>query len=411
MDKLKKSLMYDVRIFAAFLMLTIALLILSTLSVTLVHSLGLLDFFAFLTRGVLFWPIILVVLGVWSGYFVVFCAWQIAAWFLESFYNLSNRAEAHHFLLNRFFGSPDFHPYLLVKDGMVVSGDEILKKIGGPGSLLLYDDSAVILERGGRLSRVIKGSFFDVKGLKPFEKIWDVLDLDPHTWEFPVNAVTQDGIPVTYHVQVQFRVKANEEAIFKAATSKWIRDANRSEPERLMAWDKRVMFSYVEGGFRSILANYNLDELLEVGSRRKIRRKLWRKVKTSAESIGVEIMRVYLGDIKLDRGINQQRIEAWRAEMQQLRAEEIMAGEAFAAREIAEAEAEVRQTVLKRTLELLKRVEKNRKLTLQIIVLNLIEAMREMALGSKISIPHSIEQTIVGIEDRLQSGTGSPKSS
>ncbi len=48
---------------------------------------------------------------------------------------------------------PMFLPYVLVKEGALTMGNEIVKQMGGPGGLVLYQDSAVVLEKHGIIAR------------------------------------------------------------------------------------------------------------------------------------------------------------------------------------------------------------------------------------------------------------------
>ena len=60
----------------------------------------------------------------------------------------------------------------------------------------------------------------------------------------------------------------------------------RSEPDRLMIWTKRVIISNTEGGFRAILARYELDDLLDIAIRMEIRNKLLTRLKGAVKGIG-----------------------------------------------------------------------------------------------------------------------------
>ena len=90
----------------------------------------------------------------------------------------------------------------------------MVEKIGGPATLIVYANSAVVLEQAGRLTRIFRGP--ETLKLKPFERVWDVLDLRPQSWPFEVNARTKDGIPIKYEANVQFQLAEGDEAVFKS---------------------------------------------------------------------------------------------------------------------------------------------------------------------------------------------------
>ena len=157
-------------------------------------------------------------LGPLVGSAVLLFAEEIAAWFVQDFYGLQTRASARGFLLRPVFGQGSANPYLLVKEGAVdTKGNEVAQKIGGPVLLVIYNDSAVVLEQAGQLTRVVRGPAS--LELASFEKVWDSLDLRPQRWSFPVNAMTRDGIPITYEADIQFQIGETDDDVFKAAVS------------------------------------------------------------------------------------------------------------------------------------------------------------------------------------------------
>ena len=281
------------------------------------------------------------------------------------------------FLRHRLFGRPGFRPYATIENGKLIIGDKTLQNIGGPASIVLKQDSAIVLEQSGRLTRVVKGPQF-VK-LEPFEKIWAIVDLHLHRWDFKVNAVTLDGIPVAYNVALKFRighvpeeykqaahddippvgelppVEVSEDDIFRAALNTWIRDAWRSEPDRLMIWIKRVVIGATEGTMRAILARYKLDDLIDVDARRDIRKELVQRLIPSLENSGVVLQEVALQDIEFKEG---EVLQLWASRWRTRRDLEVKKAEAEGladqARIREKARNEVRRELFKQTLDILK---------------------------------------------------------
>lgn len=285
-------------------------------------------------------------------------AWaaRIAASFVKTLYKIRTLGEAVSFLYRLLFGVWTFGPYLLVKEGKVATGENsVLHRVGGPGYLVIYNDTAVVTERCGRLERVLSTHLPKPKNypyLEPFEKIWEIIDLRPQQWTFPVRGMTQDGIPVTCEADIRFKIDdrpANggapklptedepypftAEAVFKAATARWVREPDFQGPP--MDWRGRVVVGFTEGILRNILAEYYLDWLLSPTGedtehpREVIRRRLEEELQKEAPKVGARILSVQLGEIRVeDEQIPVQWIEAWQAEWESQTAAIRVEGEA-----------------------------------------------------------------------------------
>jgi regulator of protease activity HflC (stomatin/prohibitin superfamily) len=248
--------------------------------------------------------------------------------FVRAVYGLKTPGEGRSFLRRRLFGTLTFKPYLIIKEGKLPDYKDPLMRVGGPGSLVIYKDSAVVLEQAGKLTRVVKKGFAK---LDDMEKVWDVVDLRPQHWVYDVIAMSKDGIPVTCQADVTFQIDdggrppseeepfpATEQAIFYAATRKWMREADRSEDDQEFDWARRAIIGMTEGALRGILARYLLDQLLgpaeskEKGHYRKeVVKELKAKLEEQFPDLGARVVNVQLGDIKVDGQIAQQQIEAW----------------------------------------------------------------------------------------------------
>ena len=251
-----------------------------------------------------------VVLGTLPGLLAILAAAWMYGQFVTPLYGLDSVWTGLTFLSYNLFGRPGFAPYLVIEDGGLTFGEEIVKKVGGPASLVVRQNSAVVLECRGNLTRVIRGPAFPV--LEQFEQIWDSIDLRPQFWPFKVEAMTRDGIPVSYEVAVKFRVGDTDDDVFKAATAKWIREANRTDPDRLMTWTRRLVIGATEGTMRRIMAGYELDDLIDPNCRREIRRELERALKSSAAGLGIEMMDVSLRDVEFGGAILADWVEEWK---------------------------------------------------------------------------------------------------
>jgi regulator of protease activity HflC (stomatin/prohibitin superfamily) len=332
--------------------------------------------------------------GMLPGVVVIVAALLLCANLINAFFGLDGGG--WEFLIHRLFGRPGFSPYLIVGGGKIAMGSENVKKHGGPAGIVLRQDSAIILEAGGALTRVIRGPGFPQ--LQPFEKIWDIIDLRPQRWPFKVSAVTRDGIPITYEVAVKFQVGPTDDDIFKAATCKWIRDAWRTEPDRMMDWPKRVIISDTEGVMRNrILAKYNLDELLDVQVRQQIRQDLFEILKVgSARDFGVEIMEVTLQDATFQGQVLDEWAKTWKMQ-RDLEVAKIEADERMQEIKLFErARSQVRQEMLDSAVKTLNTMTKRRKrVPVDYVLLSFIDMVEHTAAAQKVFIP---EDNLVKLE-------------
>jgi len=312
-------------------------------------------------RGLIFAPA-LALLGIMYAFPTLLglaLAARQAARFAQTLYKIRTLEEAASFVYRRIFGLWSFAPFLLIKEGKIASGENsVLHRVGGPGYLVIYNDTAVVTERCGRLERILSAHFPRQKNypyLEPFEKVWEVVDLRPQQWAFPVTGMTRDGIPVTCEADIRFKIDDRPagggppkpptdyepypftpEAVFKAATARWVRDPDsKASP---MDWRGRVVVGFTEGILRNILAEYYLDWLLgPTGEdtehpREVIRRRLEEELQKEAPKVGARILSVQLGEIKVDEEqlpeIPTQWIEAWQAEWESQTAAIRVEGEA-----------------------------------------------------------------------------------
>ncbi len=332
--------------------------------------------------------------GMLPGIGVIVAALLLCANLVNAFFGLEGGG--WQFLNHRFFGRPGFSPYLIVGGGKIVIGVDSVKKRGGPAGIVLRQDSAIVLESGGTLTRVIRGPGFPT--LEPFEQIWDIVDLRPQWWPFKVSAVPRDGIPITYEVAVKFQVGPTNDDILAAATSKWIRDAWRTEPDRLMDWSKRVIIGDTEGVMRNrILARYNLDELLDARVRQRIRQDLFETLKAgAAQNLGVEIMEVVLQDATFQGQVIEEWAKTWKMQ-RDLEVAKIEADERLQELKLVErARSQVRQEMLESAVKTLNAMTRRRKnVPVDYVLLSFIDMVEHVAPAQKVFIP---EDSLVRLE-------------
>lgn len=248
------------------------------------------------------------------------------------------------FIIHRFYGLPTRPPFpytLRVQEGRVIpEGHPVLRKLGGPGFISIAHDSAVVTTCMGRLERVLGPGFFK---LRPFERVWDVVDLRPQKRTVRVEATTREGVPVYCDAEIRFRIDSGdqksslerpypflEDAVFRAAVKQRRRAGNA-----IQRWESRVADGILDGEVRDRLERMWLDEIVLPDDQqkdsmlRRLEQDIEQSVREAARGLGVVVESVQLGPITpLDEDVSRQWLESWRAIWQQQVTTELAQGEA-----------------------------------------------------------------------------------
>ena len=255
----------------------------------------------------------------------------ILAGFLRRLYGTVTAEEAHRRLNRAIFGALGGMPRISVREGSVASGDVGLReRLGSPASLTVYDDSAVLTERYGRLARILGTG---VHTLRRHETIWETIDLRPHRWVRQVFALTREGIPITCEMDVVFQIgseppassspapcadaeeamppRYEDETVLRAATATRVYGENGRAERR--DWTDRVA-SMAEGVVRDTLGTYQLDSLIKPREadpqhpRDEMHKRLGPALQEQLRGVGARLLDVKVGEIRV--GISDARVGA-----------------------------------------------------------------------------------------------------
>jgi hypothetical protein len=289
------------------------------------------------------------------------------------------------------------YPFITVQQGRIDEKheDTLLARLGGPGNAIVFNDSAVFLERFGRFIRVAgPGQVF----LRRFERIREILDLRPQERSSVAKALTKDGIPVQTEVQVRFQLARPPASLVRPEPDvphpvyKWalihagqchVRVVNvDSGEESISHWPERA--SGVGGTMRALIAEYRLDELLEPyepgrDPRREIARRLYQKLEDGARNFGAQILEVRMGALEpTQEEVRKERISSWQATWKSEARKEKAKGEAEKIRQdgLARAYAQM-EIILTLTREFQQLIEQDIALSAEFIGLRFIEALRQ----------------------------------
>jgi len=366
----------------------------------------------------------------------------LAARFLHNLYGFKTLPTAYTFLDRLVFGPIGLTTRLMIKEGRIATGEgSVLHKVGGPGALVIYNDSAVVTQHRGRLARVL-GAHYPKENNFPFldrfEKVWAIIDLRPQRWVYDVNGMTREGIPVSCEVDVAFKIDDRvpdergiaqpkpptdkepypytAEAVFRAATCRRIRGPDQNDQD----WTAQVIGT-AEGTLRNILAEYRLDWLIAPAEsetetpREVIRSRLEQQLDSAVAGIGVRILRVNLGEIRVkDENIPRQWIEAWQADWESRAMARRTEGEAELLRmDTARVRAQA-EMVITLTQALQSVVTSEEGILPYLLATRLIEALRWMSYDpfTRVFMPPEAIRTLkrlqetLGDEQLLSSGQG-----
>ncbi len=97
------------------------------------------------------------------------------------------------------------YDWMVVADGKVTVTKKkgVLKKLGGPGKVIIQPGNAVVFERGGTISRI---SGAGVVLTKRFEVIREIIDLRKQFYMETIEAVTADKITVKVEAAVVYQI-------------------------------------------------------------------------------------------------------------------------------------------------------------------------------------------------------------
>jgi regulator of protease activity HflC (stomatin/prohibitin superfamily) len=349
----------------------------------------------------------------------------LAARFVQRLYRLSSLGEARSYVHHSLFGLWSFGPWLRSAEGVLEGGPEhVLNRLGGPGHLVIYNDSAVLLERAGKFMRVQGKGFL---GLEPFERAYGVVDLRPLRRVHEVFALSKEGIQIVCEADISYQIDteaqepteeepypASDETVFRAATCTWVREANRPQESRTMDWADRVILSEAEGTLRTLLARCTLDQLIGLtdprdrNHREEIRAALEGELRAGVAKLGAQILGVELGDIRVADHVTQQWIDAWRARWEKWVTENLALGRALQVEKLEEAKTRSQVMMIKAISSAFRPMRKKE----QAMSSRLILARLFMVLGrsasdpwTRVFLPPEALNTLKVLQDIVQRDT------
>ena len=386
-------------------------------------------------------------LCVYPLFALVMFSWAVVAGaeFIRQLYALETRWDGLWFLVGALSGMGSGYAWIAHGEISAESRESSTIRIGGPGSIGLANDSAAVLECGGRFSRVVGPGY---SYLKPFETVRAAVDLRPQHRTATARAITRDGIPVRADIEMDYRIGEPVQpgqaparvrrrrglrrrllALLGAETRSALPELPYSYSEesvcravygnRVMkpgpagAWDAALP-NLVASRLEDLLAQYQFDKLFDpdpATPRQLPRDRLQTDVKQAASQIltsrGVVLIRITLGNVEVDtdvaslkNAVQEQRIQAWQADWVRQDLAKVGKSRAEALKIRERARAQVQRDMINAISDALTSSPTSGEPPEQAVAWRFIQALEQMARTSATSEYLTTEQ-LLG-EDMLQ---------
>ncbi len=375
-----------------------------------------------LTKDPLTWATLTVILMI-PALSAMFLIPILASHFLAVLYDIKSPKAAYGLLCRLVLGPWTFAQHIRFAEAKVARGEgTILHRIGGPGYTVIYNDTAVVTQRCGRLWRVL-GSRDGFPLLERFEKVWMIIDLRNQHRTVTVKGYTREGIPVECDVDLSFKIDDRDEngriippsdeepypytkeAVLRAAASRRIWGPEKAD----MEWPNRVI-GMVEGILRGMINERRLDWLLAPTEsdtqhpREIISRRLEEELAAGVKGIGVRLLRLELGEFRVPvEGVSQQWIKAWQAEWESRDIVTHMEGEAeLLQMDIAQAQAQA-EVILSLIQALQSVAATEDELRPYMMATRFVHTLRQLTYDpySRAFLPPEATQTLKRLQDAL----------
>lgn len=251
--------------------------------------------------------------------------------------------EARQFVRSQVFRSA--RNYLIVENGEIVSEKPagILSRLGGPGVLVIRPGNAVVLERGGKTTRVVGPGMHTLERFETIKKPHagkGIIDLRPQERTDTLQKVlTKDGIPLTIEVSQSWRIEPkdvtdNRRPSMLAGGAPTADLLGAPEHPVYETTVRKAVFGTPAAGWtstvperglsvlRDVVATCTLDEILPVNPKTSghglVVRQIEQDVKKNYDSsaFGVEYLGIDIRHMDVPDDIRDQLVRRWKAPLE-----------------------------------------------------------------------------------------------
>ncbi len=328
-----------------------------------------------------------------------------------------------YYILTTFVGGPGGAPGLVLQREKLqqLRREQALLRVGGPGRIVVPNSDVVVTEYNGHFCRVLGPG---VQTLLPFEYVRSLLDLRAQDREGEVSGVTQDGVELTCHIAVTFRL-SNDDRHFSAEDAlnqDPQQDAQRPTRDRPYPYGERAVraAAYAEtvdgsgrvsswtslplivatGQLRRALADNRLDTLFDPEAREpaphpELLKWVQDNTRYALRKSGIELIALRMGPLRPPESVTSQNLSGWRSYWEKEHRKKQAEGRAAAVSTIEDARTEAEVEMLRAIVEGIQRArrESSTELAQEIVALRLVEALERVA--------YSAQQTVVD-EDTVE---------
>jgi regulator of protease activity HflC (stomatin/prohibitin superfamily) len=185
----------------------------------------------------------------------------------------------------------------------------------GPGMLDIRSGSAAVLERAGKITRIVGPGFYLTETFEYLSAMVD-LSLQSGSWRLE-DVLTKDRVPLEVKLTVQYRIMIDQPALITKAEYRLDVDAIRRAILTTADWHEQTKV-VAESILRDSIATRFLDEIYNPSALRfsrgsgwtprvPLRHELRRRLGRESQRWGVEIVRVTLDKITLPRELEAER--------------------------------------------------------------------------------------------------------
>jgi hypothetical protein len=266
--------------------------------------------------------------------------------YLFAMYGLDSRLDAFGALLTFMFRVN--LPHMIIGEGRILKKSRSsISRLGGPGMLIIKNDSAVVTELNTR-ARVLRPGIHLITNR--YEMVKEVVDLRPQTRTDTVKAMTKDGFEVEIFFLVGFQIdpgdsKPTEQVPYPfsdKAVLKAVYQSKQVDATGAQLWHERVpgaVFAHV----REMIATHYLEDFFEPDNptsnpRSSHKKWLFDRTKDMAESFGTQLNWVNFSTPTIPDTATRQFLERWQSNLQ----EKIRVSMTDAKRKSADLEADIK---------------------------------------------------------------------
>jgi regulator of protease activity HflC (stomatin/prohibitin superfamily) len=312
--------------------------------------------------------------GLLGGLFsalVFFGTIYLASQYLSTMFELESRSDAFSAVLAFLFKIN--LPHIIVGEGRIIKQSSVsLSKLGGPGILVVKNDSVALTELGsnhwvrGPGAHIIK---------KRQEAIKEIVDLRPQVREGTVRAMTKDGFEIEVDFFVGFQIdpyisEPRTEGTYPycdEAVRRAVYDSKQIGKDGAQYWNERIP-GIVFANVREMIASHHLNDFLAPENpnqkpREHLKAQLKQATVGPARAYGAKINWVNFSTPKIPDDTTRKFIERFAAELQS---------------KIKETEARAQRQAIEIIIEALDHLDEETQID-QVMRLRFIEAFERMS--------------------------------